>query len=78
MRRFYRRSDDSSIVCECCLPQHDDTHAVELRADLFPGTFHALRCAECGASPDGTIALTLFAPKRALRLAAIMLAEERG
>lgn len=78
MRRFYRRSDDSKIVCECCLKRHADGNAVELHPDLFPGTFHALRCGECGLSPNGTIVLAPINPPRDLYRAALMLAEEKS
>lgn len=47
VRMFAKVGPDRRIVCEQCLDE-EDTNAVLLRPEQFPGTWQKVMCSECG------------------------------
>lgn len=55
--RLFKRSEDGAILCGDCLPPRDVLTTAELSPNLFPGTFHLLKCSHCGVSAQAPVAV---------------------
>lgn len=49
MAQMFKRSEDGAIVCADCLAPEEELTAAALQPRHFPGTYHRLHCARCGA-----------------------------
>lgn len=49
MAQMFKRSEDGAIVCADCLAPDEELTAAALQPRHFPGTYHRLHCARCGA-----------------------------